>query len=298
MSETGERRVATTGGDLAVVDAGDAEAPPIVLLSGGFTSSHLWRHVVPMLAPWMRVVAPDLLGSGGSDAPAGADLSLVAHARRVREVLDALGIARFALVGHGHGGGVAQLVATSGRAEALVLVDTIAFDAWPAPGVRALREALAAGEAIDAEGWVRSMVASAVARPERLADADIDGYVRPFAGPDGARRFALVASSFDGAGLADLEGRLGGLEIPTLILWGEDDAFVDVALAERLGDVLPWASVALLPRCGHLLFEDAAETVAPLLFQWLRMKYLKVEHAHERGPVTVYLGRRPPGEGG
>jgi len=63
--------------------------------------------------------------------------------------------------------------------------------------------------------------------------------------------------------------------------------------------VLPRASVALLPGCGHFLLEDATETVAPLMFQWLRSQYLKVEHRHEpAGPVTVYLGRRPPGEGG
>jgi hypothetical protein len=46
--------------------------------------------------------------------------------------------------------------------------------------------------------------------------------------------------------------------------------------------------------------EDAPERVGPILFQWLRTKYLKVEHRHEpdAGPIAVTLGRRPPGEGG
>ena len=61
---TEKRRVRVPSGELAVVEAGDPEAPPVVLLSGGFTSSYLWRHLVPLLAPWMRVLAPDLLGSG------------------------------------------------------------------------------------------------------------------------------------------------------------------------------------------------------------------------------------------
>ena len=54
------------------------------------------------------------------------------------------------------------------------------------------------------------------------------------------------------------------------------------------------AVLALLPGCGHFLLEDAADTVVPLIFQWLRRMYLGVPHGHEEGPVTVQLGRRPP----
>jgi pimeloyl-ACP methyl ester carboxylesterase len=298
VSADEKRRVRLTDGEVALVDVGDPDAPPVLLVSGGFTSSHVWRHVVPLLAPWMRVVAPDLLGSGGSDSPPGADLGLAAHARRVRELLEMLGIERFALAGHGHGGGVAQLVALSGGVEALALVDAIAFDAWPTAGVRALQEDLAAGRDPDAAAWVRAMVERGVSRRERLSEADLDGYVRPVLGEDGARRLALAAASFDGLGLVGIDAGLAALDIPALVLWGEDDAFVDASVAERLGDVLPRAAVALLPGCGHFLLEDAPETVAPLLFQWLRTRYLKIEHRHETGPVEVYLGRRPPGEGG
>jgi pimeloyl-ACP methyl ester carboxylesterase len=133
---------------------------------------------------------------------------------------------------------------------------------------------------------------------ERLGDDEIEEYLRPFRDAEGAERFLRVASSFDGAGLVDVEPRLAALEIPALVLWGEEDAVLDLGLAERLGDALPQSTVALLPGCGHFLLDDAPETVAPLIFQWLRSRYLKVEHRHEEGPVTVYLGRRPPGEGG
>jgi pimeloyl-ACP methyl ester carboxylesterase len=94
----------------------------------------------------------------------------------------------------------------------------------------------------------------------------------------------------------DEEARLSELEIPALVIWGEDDDVVDVAYAERLGDLLPMAAVALLPGCGHHVLADAPETVASLVFQWLRSRYLRMEHRHEPGPVVVELGRRP-GEG-
>ncbi|MGH2589853.1 MAG: alpha/beta fold hydrolase [Actinomycetota bacterium] len=296
MTWAEKRRVRVSAGELAFVDAGDREAPPVVLLSGGFTSSYVWRQLIPMLSPWMRVIAPDLLGSGDSDSPEGADLSLRAHATHVRELLDGLGVDRFAIAGHGHGGGVAQLVALGSNVEALLLVDTIALDAWPSPGVRELRAHL---DEADPEAWIRTALDRGTRRG-RLTDEDVEEYLRPFRGPGGAERFGRVAASFDGEGLEELAPRLENLEIPAFVLWGEEDEFVDVAVAERLADVLPRASVALLPGCGHFLLEDAFETVAPLIFQWLRTQYLKVEHRHEPepGPIAVTLGRRPPGEGG
>lgn len=296
MSVGDKRPVAVTGGELAVVEAGDPEAPAVVLLSGGFTSSFLWRGMVPMFSPFLHVLAPDLLGSGDSEAGPGADLGVAGHARTVRELLEQLHVERFAVLGHGHGGGVAQHLALDGGAEALVLVDSIAFDAWPAPGVRALRETIAAGGHVDPREWVRAMVEAGTSRADRLSAEVVEGYVRPFAGDDGFDRLARVAASFDGEGLTGLESRLAALEIPALVLWGEDDRFVPPEVAERLGEVLPRAAVALLPGCGHFLLEDALETVAPLVFRWLQSQYLKLEHRHEGGPVTVSLGRRPPGE--
>jgi pimeloyl-ACP methyl ester carboxylesterase len=298
MTWTEKRRVAIPDGELALVDAGDPEAPLVVLLSGGLTSSYLWRGLIPLLAPWMRVIAPDLLGSGDSDSPEGADLRLPAQAANVRSLLEALGIERFALVGHGRGGGVAQLLAIEGGVEALVLIDSIAFDAWPSPEILELRSRVGDVDTAFIHSWFDSFFGAGMGHRE-LPEADLREYRRPFERADGVQRFTRIVAGFDGEGLVGLEPRLGKLEIPAFVLWGEDDAFLPAELAERLGDALPWASVALLPGCGHFLLEDAPETVAPLIVQWLRTQYLRLPqaHAHDEGAVTVELGRRAPEDG-
>ena len=244
----------------------------------------------------MHVIAPDLLGSGDSDSREGADLRLPAQAADVRSLLEALGIERFAVVGHGRGGGVAQLLALQGGVEALVLIDSIAFDAWPSPQILELRSRLGDVNGDFIHSWFDTFFDTGMAHRERLSDADLQEYRRPFERGDGVQRFARIVSGFDGEGLVGLEPRLAELEIPAFVLWGEDDAFLPAALAERLGDALPWASIALLPGCGHFLLEDAPETVAPLIVQWLRTQYLRLPqaHAHDEGAVTVELGRRPP----
>jgi pimeloyl-ACP methyl ester carboxylesterase len=298
MIATEKRRVRVPSGELAVVEAGDPEAPPVVLLSGGFTSSYLWRHLVPLLAPWMRVLAPDLLGSGDSDSPEGADLRLPAHASDVRALLGALGIERFAVAGHGRGAGIAQLLAVDGGVEALVLVDAVAFDAWPSPRIEELRSRLSEVDDAFIRSWLEGFFREGMGHPERLSEADLEEYRRPFAGPDGAERFVRIAGALDGAGLVDLEPRLTELEIPAFVLWGRTTRSCRPSSPNAWATRLPWAAVALLPGCGHFLLEDAPETVAPLIVQWLRTQYLRVPlaHEHEEGAVTVELGRRPPEE--
>ncbi len=295
MSGTEKRRVGVSAGELAFVDAGDPETPAVLLLHGDLTSSFLWRQLVPLLSPWFRVVAPDLPGHGDSGAFAEAGLSLGGRVDAVAELLERLEIERVAAAGHGAGAAVAMRLAVARPVEGLVLVDAFAFEAWPRPFAGDVGPGTGRAQV---EALMRRLFDRGMSHRERLSEAELDEYLRPFRGEDGAAAFVRAASAEGEPELRDAEASMARAEIPVFVLWGEDDAFVSSGLAERLGDAIDRASVALLPGCGHFLLEDAPETVAPLIFQWLRSQYLKVEHRHETGPVTVYLGRRPPGEGG
>lgn len=79
---------------------------PIVLVHGAFTSSHLWREVVPRLPDGHRVLVLDLLGHGRSDLPADAAYDIAAHSARLRALLDVLGVEPACLVGHGLGAAI------------------------------------------------------------------------------------------------------------------------------------------------------------------------------------------------
>ena len=293
MSSRDERRFRASGGELAYADLGDPEDPVVVLLHGFPASRHMWRTLAPLLEPWMRVVAVDLLGAGDSEQAQGADLRLPAQARAVRELLDVLGVTAFAVVGHGVGGGVAQLLAIEGGVRALVLMDSVVFEAWPSAWVRDAQQRVSIGGRI-ATALVEAAFEVGVRKHERLTPEDLAEYRRPFEGDAGDAAFDRWLCALDGEGLAGREDDLERLEIPTLVLWGEEDAFHPPALAERIGDALPMASIALLPGCGHFLLEDAAETVAPLVSEYLRSRFLGAPHAHDTGPVTVELGLRPP----
>jgi pimeloyl-ACP methyl ester carboxylesterase len=92
---------------------------------------------------------------------------------------------------------------------------------------------------------------------------------------------------------------LASFDFPVLLLWGEDDEVVPVSIAEALNDAIATSTLGLLPGCGHDLTEEAAATIAPMILEYLRARYLKVPHAHDaghahEGVVRIQLERRPP----
>jgi pimeloyl-ACP methyl ester carboxylesterase len=82
------------------------QGPVVLLLHGIAGSSQTWVETMAALADEYTVLAPDLLGHGGSAKPRG-DYSLGAYASLVRDLLTSLGLERATVVGHSLGGGVA-----------------------------------------------------------------------------------------------------------------------------------------------------------------------------------------------
>lgn len=274
------RPVPVSAGEMAVFEAG--EGKPILFLHGIPTSRHLFRNLAPLLAPMARVIVPDLLGYGDSEKPEGADLSVLAQTGYVHELLDALGVEDLAVVGHDLGTGIAQLLALEWRATAMVLTNGITFDGWPVHGVQLLRE-MPEDQWSDevAENVVRVAFQSGMSR-EELAEEDMEEYLRPWRGEAAAlgRAFRAV----DGEGLAGTEEALASLDVAAFVVWGEEDPYQGPENAERLGEVMPTATVATLPGVSHYLTEDAPETVGPLISKWLRTVYL--EEARQEEPIA------------
>lgn len=283
------RRAELPSGEVAYADEG--HGPPVVLLHGYPTSSHLWRDLVPLLAPGFRAIAPDLIGYGRSAKPDDpVRMTIRAQAAMVRELLAHLGIEDdTAVVGHDIGGGVAQLLALEGGVKALVLIDSIAFDSWPIEGVRMLQDADPAQvDVAFARGVATIALEIGMSGPGNLSDGDREAFLRPWL--EDPMALIRAARAIDGAGLAGTEERLAELDTRTLVLWGEDDPYQPAELAERLGEVMPGATVALLPGRSHFVTEDAPEVSLSLVAEYLRVHHLGEAHAHDRGPVPVDLG--------
>jgi 2-hydroxymuconate-semialdehyde hydrolase len=265
----------STGGTLAYHDAGEGAA--VLLLHGFPASSWQWRRLFPMLSTRFRVIAPDLLGYGASDAPADRALDPAAQAGYVRQLLDRLRVDRAAVVAQGTGGAVAQLLALEDpRVDALVLLDSAAFGETLEPG--------------DADA--RAIIEHGTREFADLSEDEVDRYLVPWRGADGERAYARAAAQLSTDGLTGREHAMAAWEFPVFLLWGEDDPFLPVAVAERLNEAIPASTLGLVPDSRHFLLDDAFETVGPMIVEYLRARYLHAPHDHE-GVVMLQLEKRP-----
>ena len=242
------------------------EGEPVVLLPGFPFGVHAFRQLAPLLATRFRILAADLTGleGGGSRAQAAA----------VRGRLGDLGIERAAFVAHGTGGRIAQVLAFDGGADvdAVVLLGTTGPTEGPDLPERA-EEALA------------------YAHVEPLADADADAYLERWRRDPGAyaRGRAVLEAGDDVTGLEDA---MAAWEQPVFMLHGDEDRIVDPGIAERLSAAIPASTLGFVPESGHLLLDDAFDTIGVMILEYLRARYLRAPHDHG-GITTLQLERRP-----
>jgi pimeloyl-ACP methyl ester carboxylesterase len=211
------------------------------------------------------------------------------------ELLGHLALDRVALVGHSTGGGIAQLLVESrDDVEALVLIDSIAFDRWPTEAVGEIQVVPADRETHEAAELVVTSALRLGTVEDQLTDLDVRAYLEPWAPPAPVESLFRFARALDGVGLKQLERAMAHWALPTLLLWGEDDPFHPADVAERLNAAIPSSALGLVPGCGHFLPDEAPETIFPIISEYLRANYLRIPHGHEPpGPVLVPLGALP-----
>ena len=155
----------------------------IVLLHDLLGGAFAWDAILPQLAGLKRAVyAIDLLGYGQSDHPWPADTSVWGHADCLALLFEQLNLTNIVLVGHGLGGGVAQVLTTrlsASRVAALVLIDTICYEHafapnWPLADMQKSQdpEVPASVELADLQRELRANLLNAVVNKQGFARID------------------------------------------------------------------------------------------------------------------------------
>lgn len=243
------RSVQTPSGRISYVEQG--AGPVALFVHGVLLNSHLWRHQLAHLSDVRRCIAVDLLAHGETEITPDQDVSVTANANMLREFLDALNIDAVDLVGNDSGGGIAQIFAAlhPQRVRSFALTNCDAHDNWPPEAFKPFLAMAAAGGLRDAlEGMLadKSVYRSpqalgpAYERPEQLSDASIDTYLAPLVRTaQRTRDFQRFLAAFDNRHTVAIEDRLKALQAPTLIVWGTDDIYFDVAWSRWLADTIP-----------------------------------------------------------
>jgi 3-oxoadipate enol-lactonase len=257
------------------IRSGDAEiayevlgsGPPVVLLHPFPANHELWLPAAQALTARYQVILPDLRGHGESGVGEGP-VTMQKHAADISRVMDDLEIGRAALAGVSIGGYVLfefwRLY--RGRAAALALCNTKA--PADAPAARAAR-LQAAAEVLErgVEPFVDGMIPKVIGETTRRSRPDL---------VDAARRMMLKMSP-EGISLvqkgmaerADSVPTLKTINVPTLILTGEEDVLTGVADAQLMQQNISGSQMRVIPKAGHYAVWEQADEVGKCLRQFL-----------------------------
>ncbi|MEZ4224752.1 MAG: alpha/beta hydrolase [Polyangiaceae bacterium] len=223
---------------------------------GGWTGSwELWRQPFELLSRSWRCVSFDHRGCGETSAPAGS-ITADRLVDDLFEVLDALGVERCVLAGESMGSLIVLLAAERRpeRFDGLVLVS-----APPSIDARTTG-ALVAGSRTDYPRTVAAFVRQCLPESDSEHLARWGRHLLGRAEPEAAARLLEC--------LHGVQPKFESIQLPVLVIHGEQDAIVPLAAAQHVAASLPNARLVVLPGVGHVPTVTTPERVAELVEDW------------------------------
>ena len=269
------RMLTLHGNQVAYLDEGAGDV--LLLIHGIGGSSDCWRDVVHKLSTRYRVIAVDLLGHGHSDKPRG-DYSLGAFAVWLRDFLDALNVREATVVGHSFGGGVALQFAHQHKeyCRRLVLISSGGLGPdlgrllrmLSLPGAELVLPLVGSRPAVKVGAALRRRALSSGREATRYSET-----LRAQASLSNRQSRAAFLRTL--RSVVDHRGQsvcaLGRLraDLPTLIIFGEQDRCIPAAHAYSAHHALPGSVLHLIPGAGHQPQVECPDTVISVLSEFI-----------------------------
>jgi pimeloyl-ACP methyl ester carboxylesterase len=271
-----QKWVQVEGAPVNAIDLGEGD--PMVFIHGLSGAWVNWLENLPHFARSHRVIAMDLPGFGHSPMPR-EKISIAGYGRIVDKLLDTLGIERAVIVGNSMGGFIGAEIAIqfSTRVEKLVLISAagISIEHQRNEPVLHVLERLD-DVLILGTGWMATRSAMLARRPRARRQM-----MKLVAHRADDLPAALIAEQVMGSGkpgfvpaldaLTDypIRDRLGEIECPVLVVWGEQDRLVPVRDAYTFGELIPNARVVVWPDTGHVAMLERPAAFNALVDEFL-----------------------------
>ena len=282
-----------SGLKVRVVERGNPESRPVVLIHGWGCSVYVFRRNMPALAEaGFRVIAVDLKGHGLSDKPIAPEEytidSLVEH---LRDILDVLELERPALAGHSLGGSLIYHFASRypARASCLGLLSPVGLNGVPLMWLyRALTPKILTPmlRQIKPRLIVKLALRRAYGRRAHFTERDVEEFLAPSQFPEYALAMRELLHHYDWT--AGKNRPLTPVDMPAAGVWGSLDHMMPDDGMGVYVPLLPRMVLRAIPEAGHIIPEETPDEVNSVLLALL--------NAHARPAPTepatsVYYSR-------
>jgi pimeloyl-ACP methyl ester carboxylesterase len=256
-------------------EAGDPQAPPMILIHGFAASNLVWSKVfLEFAAAGFRVIAPDLLGYGYSGKPRNLEYTIPRQAQMVVGFMQQLGINRAVLVGSSYGAAVAVTIALDhpGLVEKLILVGAVnnnkptrylLMRLFGSPIIGDILSPLVVGS----RPLLRMRMKRVYDRHSwELDERRVDARHIPLRTRGAHRAIIRTVRRWD-AERVSRDAHL--LTQPTLLMWGDSDREVPLEDGERLYRSIPNSRLIVFRECGHLPHEEYPQLFTKLVLEFV-----------------------------
>jgi pimeloyl-ACP methyl ester carboxylesterase len=252
--------------------------PDVVFCHGTPFSSLLWHPFAEALSRDFTVHVWDMPGYGKSSKHEQHAVDFDAQARAFAALLSHCGLTEPHVVAHDFGGAVTLRTHMFEGASyaSLMLVDVVAI---PPTGSPFFRFVQANPDLLDRlPGYIHRAIVRAYisnASEKGLRDDVLDALAEPWTGDVGQPAFYRQIAHYDEKFLHDNENRASSMSIPVHIVWGEQDGWIPTDIAHRLHQLIPGATLTLVPSSGHLMHYDEPVALMHELRSWLDAQVLR-----------------------
>jgi pimeloyl-ACP methyl ester carboxylesterase len=246
--------------------------PAVVMCHGTPWSSALWADYAKALGTEFTVYLWDMPGYGQSSKIPGHAVDLGTQAELFADLLDHWNLDQPHVLAHDYGGAVSLRAHLLHRARysSLALADVVALRPWGSDFFRlvtAHHEVFAAQPSTVHRGAVEAYIATASHRG--LSAEHLDILTAPWLSPEGQAAFYRQIAAADERFTDEIQDRYSEIDLPVLVVWGAEDAWIPVDRAEHLTAAIPGARLEIIGGAGHLIHYDAPVQLAVALHRWL-----------------------------
>jgi pimeloyl-ACP methyl ester carboxylesterase len=270
------RRITVSGGEISYDVLG--YGPSLILVHGTPSRSYIWRDVASRLADRFTVYVFDLLGFGQSERREGLDVSISGQSRVLADLVEAWELDAPSVAGHDIGGAIALRTHLLEGVSfgCIALLDSVVLRPWITPTTRHVKAHLDVYRTMPVktfEAILASHLRTATHKP--LDEHAFATYLEGWRGESGQRLYLNKDAQLDERDTAEFEPLLPSVGVPVSIIWGEQDAWLDPALAERLHELIPGSDLLVLPETGHFAMEDSPQHITAALLDFFTRCYAR-----------------------